>query len=68
MLCLTGQYIFLHFAVHTDIDTTNIKPRSVKHKSETTHRLIKIINLSTPELYTSAQRCLTKFFTGYFAS
>lgn len=45
MPCLTGQYVFLHFAGQREIDTINVKHRSVKHKSETAHRLIIMINV-----------------------
>jgi hypothetical protein len=38
----------------------------IKH-DVTIYGLNKVINALTPELNTSAQRCLTRFFTGDFA-
>jgi hypothetical protein len=55
-------------AVRSDINLPKAKERnaaisSAQNVNETTH-----INPLTPELNPSAERCLTRFFTGDFAS
>jgi hypothetical protein len=37
-------------------------------KAYKTNQMLKMFNSLTPELNPSAQRCLTKFFTGDFAN
>jgi hypothetical protein len=46
----------------------NLYRQEVTYQSEKKEMFKIAINPLTPELNPSAQRCLTKFFTGYFAS
>jgi hypothetical protein len=53
--------------VITELVICHLMTVHLKHKTITS-RITKQINPLTPELNPSAQRCLTRYFAGFFAS